>query len=156
MKNNRLKAKEIIYQHIVNNSKEYILVTLVFVVGIFLGVMFINNIKEAQIQEITSYLNEFIDKFKNIEQLNNIEILKSTIIENLVLGIILWFFGTTVIRNTNSIWNNIISRILFRIYNIIYNNNNWSRKRIIIYIKWFSITKFNIYTMHNSNRSKWI
>lgn len=131
----RLKVKEIIYQHIANNSKEYILVSLVFVVGIFLGVMFINNIKEAQMQEITSYLNEFIEKFKNIEQLNNMEILKSTIIENLVLGVILWFFGTTVIRNTNSIWNNIISRILFRIYNIIYNNNNWRRKRIIIYIK---------------------
>lgn len=135
MKNNRLKVKEIIYQHIAKNSKEYILVSLVFIVGIFLGVMFINNIQEIQMQEISLYLNEFIEKFKNIEQINNIEILKSTIIENLILGVILWFFGTTVIRNTNSIWNNIIPRILFRVYNIICNNNNWNRKRNIIYNK---------------------
>lgn len=107
-KNKRLKIKNVIYKHIVNNKKEYILISLIFVVGIFLGVMFINNIQEAQITEISTYLNEFIEKFKNTEQLDSSGILKTTIIENIILAIALWFFGTTVIRNTNSIWNNII------------------------------------------------
>ena len=107
-KNKRLNIKNTIYQHITNNSKEYILVTLIFVIGIFLGVMFINNTQESQLSEITSYLNNFIDKLKNIEELNNIELLKTTIFENIILAIILWFFGTTVIRNTNCFWNNII------------------------------------------------
>lgn len=107
-KNKRLNIKNTIYQHITNNSKEYILVTLIFLVGIFLGVMFINNTQEAQISEITSYLNNFVDKLKNTEKLDNIGLLKTTITENIILAVTLWFFGTTVIRNTYSIWNNTI------------------------------------------------
>lgn len=107
-KNKRTKIKDIIWRHIANNSKEYMLVSLVFIVGIFLGVMFINNIQETQMHDITTYLNEFIEKLKDTEQLNSSGILKTTIIENIILAITLWFFGTTVIRNTSSIWNNII------------------------------------------------
>ena len=107
-KNKRLNIKSTIYKHVTNNSKEYILVTLIFLVGIFLGVMFINITQETQMSEITTYLNNFINKLKNIENLKNIEILKTSIIENIILAVTLWFFGTTVIRNTNCIWNNII------------------------------------------------
>ncbi|MBQ2937985.1 MAG: stage II sporulation protein M [Clostridia bacterium] len=96
-KNKRLNIKNTVYEHVVNNSKEYILVTLIFLIGIFLGVMFINNTQEAQMSEITSYMNNFIDKLKNIEELENIKILKSSLIENIILAITLWFFGTTVI-----------------------------------------------------------
>ena len=95
--NKRLKIGNTIYQHITNNSKEYILLTLIFLIGIFLGVMFINNSQETQRGEITSYLNNFIDKLKNTEKLESVEILKTTIIENIILAITLWFFGTTVI-----------------------------------------------------------
>lgn len=95
--NKRLKIGNTIYQHITNNSKEYILLTLIFLIGIFLGVMFINNSQESQRGEITAYLNNFIDKLKNTEKLENVEILKTTIIENIILAITLWFFGTTVI-----------------------------------------------------------
>ena len=59
--------------------------------------MFINNSQETQRGEITSYLNNFIDKLKNTEKLESAEILKNTIIENIILAITLWFFGTTVI-----------------------------------------------------------
>ena len=52
-RNKRLKILEIISNHIMNNKKEYILVTLIFLVGIFLGVMFINNAQESQMTEIT-------------------------------------------------------------------------------------------------------
>ena len=97
-----------IYQHIINNSKEYILVTLIFIVGIFSGVMFINNAQETQISEITTYINKFVDTLKNTEQLNNMQLLKSTIFGNIVIAIILWFFGTTVIRNTSGFWSYII------------------------------------------------
>lgn len=95
--NKRLKLGNTIYQHITNNSKEYILLTLIFLIGIFLGVMFINNSQETQRGEITSYLNNFIDKLKNTENLESAEILKTTIVENIILAIALWFFGTTVI-----------------------------------------------------------
>lgn len=93
----RIGLKDTIYRHIVNNSKEYIFVTLIFLVGIFLGVMFINNGTEAHLSEINSYLDNFVDKLKNTEDLKSFTMLKMTISENILLAITLWFFGTTVI-----------------------------------------------------------
>lgn len=89
--------KEIILKHISNNSKEYILITIIFIIGIFLGVMFINNSQESQLSEITNYFNNFVEKMKNTEKLDNMAIFKTTIKENIILAITLWFFGTTVI-----------------------------------------------------------
>ena len=52
---------KIIKEHVLNNSKEYIIVTLIFIIGIFLGVLFINNTKENQMTEISSYINNFTE-----------------------------------------------------------------------------------------------
>ena len=99
------KIINIIYTHLLNNYKDYFLITLLFIIGIFLGVLFINNIQETQMNEITTYFNNFTNNLKEIEDLNHMELLKTTINKNIILGITLWFFGTTVIRNTNCIWN---------------------------------------------------
>lgn len=93
----KLKIIRIIKEHLLNNKKEYVIVFLIFVIGIFGGVFFVNNIQETPKTEITNYLNEFIEKFKSIESLNKADLLKSSMFQNILLGVILWFFGTTVI-----------------------------------------------------------
>ena len=108
MKRNIIKIKEIIKQHIKNNKREYIIVKLIFITGIFLGVLLVNNIKENQQTEITEYLNNFIDKMKTTEKLDNWSLLKTSLAQNLILGISIWFFRNYCNRNTNSIWNCII------------------------------------------------
>ena len=96
-KNRRIKIFSTIKEHVINNAKEYIIVALIFIIGIFLGVMFINNLQEAQKTEITSYMNNFIDKLKQTNNLNNAELLKTSIWQNIIFAILIWFFGTTVI-----------------------------------------------------------
>ena len=68
-RNKRLKILETIGNHIINNKKEYLLVTLIFLVGIFLGVMFINNTQEEQMTEITSYLMKTVEELCKVPQL---------------------------------------------------------------------------------------
>lgn len=97
MSKKQLKIVETIKKHVMNNAKEYITVTLIFVIGIFLGVLFINNIQEGQRTEINSYLNNFIEKFKNMKSINNVELLKTSICKNMILAVTIWFFGTTVV-----------------------------------------------------------
>lgn len=96
-RNKRIRIWEVMKEHIVNNKKEYILVSLLFITGIFLGVFFVNNMQEGQKLEITTYLSTFIEKIKNTESLNQIELLKNSMGQNILLAVILWFFGTTVI-----------------------------------------------------------
>lgn len=96
-KNKKLNIQEIIYNHIRLNSKEYTIIFLIFIIGIFLGVMFINNIKEEQSMQISSYLNEFIEKLKITENIDKLEILKTSIGQKIILVLTIWFFGTTVI-----------------------------------------------------------
>ena len=91
------KLLKIIKEHVINNKKEYVIVFLIFVIGIFAGVFFVNNIQDAPKTEITNYLNQFIEKFKGLENINSIELLKNSIMQNALLAIVIWFFGTTVI-----------------------------------------------------------
>ena len=91
------KKINIINKHVLNNKKEYILVTLIFIIGIFLGVMFINNSKEEQRAEITAYLNNYVETIKNTEKLETTKMLKTSFLHNIGIGIALWFFGTTLI-----------------------------------------------------------
>lgn len=89
--------KNTIGQYISNNFKEYILVLIIFLIGIFIGVMFINNCSEEQETSIISYINEFIEKFKSMENLDKSDLLVGSIKSNIGLAIIIWFAGTTII-----------------------------------------------------------
>ena len=92
-----LKCKEISINYIRNNFKEYTLVGLLFIIGLFIGVMVINNCGEAQIGEISTYITDFITKFKENVNIDKMQLITESIRNNIILAIILWLAGTTVI-----------------------------------------------------------
>ena len=96
-KNKRRLILQTIKEHVVNNKKEYVIVSILFVIGIFLGVFFINNVGQEPKTLITEYLNQFIEKLKTTEDLNLVDLLKTSIGQNIILAVSLWFFGTTII-----------------------------------------------------------
>ena len=48
-------------------------------------------------EEISSYIQEFVNNLKNNVQIDKTELLKDTCISNFVLTLILWFVGSTII-----------------------------------------------------------
>ena len=93
---NESKFLGILVEYIRNNIKEYAISTIIFIIGIFLGVMFINKTTQSQKDEINGYLTTYIETFQE-KQIDKTELLKNNISENIVLVIILWFAGSTII-----------------------------------------------------------
>ena len=77
-----------------------------------LGVLFINNANDTQGEEISGYINCFIEKIKENTDIDSFRLLIETLKKNLSVAIILWFAGLTVVRCCCSLWDNRISRIL--------------------------------------------
>jgi len=91
------KLKQIIITHIENNIKNYAIVTIIFLIGIVIGVIFINNTSENQSTEITNYVKSFSQDLKENHNIDNLLLLKDSIKKNVVLAVFLWFVGSTVI-----------------------------------------------------------
>jgi stage II sporulation protein M len=79
------------------NIREYSIVALLFLIGIFFGVMIINNCDYKQIEEVSNYINDFIEEFKSTNRIENGELVLNSTKNNIKLVIILWLSGTAVI-----------------------------------------------------------
>ena len=91
-------VKNIIYNHIANNIKEYIIIILIFIIGIIAGVIFVNNSSDTQKSEISTYISNFITSLKDSgNTIDKTALLKDTIKNNILLAILLWFMGCTVV-----------------------------------------------------------
>ena len=88
---------EKVKNHIIRNYKEYVIIVVFFVVGIFCGVFLINKSQENQVNELRQYLETFINQLKNTSNLNYMQILKTSLLDEVYLTIAIWFFATTVV-----------------------------------------------------------
>ena len=97
MKRRENAYKEIIINNILKNKRKYILLLLIFIIGIVLGVFFINNSDENQKKEINEYIMNFVTTLKENNSIDKKELVKASLRGNIVMGIALWFIGSTVI-----------------------------------------------------------
>ena len=91
------KIRKIITNNIASNKREYIIITVLFLIGLLAGVLFVNNIKEDQFSNISQYINNFVESYKNVENIDTLNVLKESISNNIGAALIICFFGTTVI-----------------------------------------------------------
>ncbi len=95
MRKKRSEIVSIAKQEISQNLKSYIIITIIFLIGIFLGTLFVNQINSKE--EISKYITTYIDETKSIEKIDYFTELQKDIKENILLAILLWFAGTTII-----------------------------------------------------------
>lgn len=98
MKNSKkIKLIEILKNHVMQNYREYMIIIICFITGIFLGVFFVNNMEENQKIEIHTYLTEFIENLRNAQNINLIDILQTSLKDKIILTLCIWFFATTIV-----------------------------------------------------------
>jgi len=149
------KIKQTILKHIESNIKEYLIVSIIFLIGIVIGVIFINNTSESQNTEITNYINSFSQNLKDNKNINSLLLLKHSIKKNVVLAVFLWFIGSTVI-GISVVYLTICFRgfcLGYTISSIILSLGIRQRNRVFIIFA--LITNYIIYTMYISTCSKW-
>lgn len=84
-----------IKENIFDNAKSYFIVLVIFVVGIFLGVMFLNQVEDKN--QIEQYINTYVDETKSLENGDYLGEFKNDVKNNILLVFFLWFAGTTII-----------------------------------------------------------
>ena len=96
-RNRKSKLGIIINNHIINHKKEYLIVIILFLIGLVIGIMFVNNLNETQYSEIDTYIKKIVNNLKAIEKINYTDLLKESIITNLIVILIIWIASSTII-----------------------------------------------------------
>ena len=101
MINKRSYRKSIINQsiigHINNNIVEYIVMIIILLIGIILGTMYINKADVNQTQEISNYINDFLNDIQNGSSIDLSRLFRTSVYNNLLIIVLLWISGLTVI-----------------------------------------------------------
>lgn len=89
--------KEAILRHLYDNIKLYFIVIIILVIGITIGVVFINNINVDGAEEIKNYITDFINQLKQGYHVDTGELLRKSLSDNLILIVTMWLLGSTVV-----------------------------------------------------------
>ena len=89
--------KKVIQEHITRNIKIYTILIIIFLLGLIIGIIVVNNSGDSQKAEINEYINTFINDLKNGAKLDYFKLLKTSFGNNFFTVLILWFMSSTVI-----------------------------------------------------------
>lgn len=93
----RSSIKGLILKHINSNIKDYIIIVIIFFIGLVIGVIYINHNSQSQNEEAMSYIHNMITQLKENSSIDQFGLLRDSITKNFLLGIFLWFIGLAVI-----------------------------------------------------------
>ena len=89
--------KKVIQENIAKNIKIYTILLIIFMLGLIIGIVVVNNAQDAQKAEINDYINTFINDLKNGAKIDYFKLLKTSFGNNFFTVLILWFMSSTVI-----------------------------------------------------------
>lgn len=96
---NRYKPgiKQLVINHISENINIYFKVLIIFLIGIGIGIAFVNQLPETGLQNINEYITNSINALKNNNEISRFQMLKSSLFKNVVIVLIIWFLGLTLV-----------------------------------------------------------
>ena len=95
---NKKLILNIIKKHIENNLKQYFIISILFIIGVVIGVIVVNNMQIKTEGSIGTIITAFIENINNDNfQIDYIGLLKNILINHTILAVLLWFLGCSVI-----------------------------------------------------------
>ncbi len=96
-KQKKNRISNVILEFIQTNSKTCLILLIIFFIGVLLGVIFVNNCKETQENQIKSYIQNFVDGIRENYQISSTKLLWNAIMKNFITALVLCFLGLTLI-----------------------------------------------------------
>lgn len=91
------KIKQALAGYVNDNMALYITVSLLFSLGIGLGVFSVRILQEAQIRDMKEYLDVFLLSLNSPVVLDPVSVVKNAFTQNLKLFLLLWVMGITMV-----------------------------------------------------------
>lgn len=138
--------KKVLVNYIIKNKRNFLIITIIFVLGVSLGVIFVNTSNDTQKEELNSYVTALIKNIKEAENINRIELLLLSIKQNACFILLIWFLGCTIIGGlfiyAAILYKGFAARIYYIFNNSCARNKKWSN----FFLYFFAVTKYHFYT----------
>ena len=93
-----IDIKSILIEHINSNLRDYLILSIIFIIGVMVGVILINNSSEQSKIEISGYINSFIDTIKGENyEVDKFKLIQISTVQNIKTIAIIWLAGSTII-----------------------------------------------------------
>lgn len=92
-----MKKQSVLLEYVLKNKKNFLCILGLFLLGIIIGVIFINNANSSQIEEIKEYVSNLAENIKTEEHINKTELLAQSLTKNILCILLIWFLGCTII-----------------------------------------------------------
>lgn len=93
------KQSSVLLEYVLNNKKTFIIIIMLFFIGMIIGIFFVNNANYNEKEEIREYVRKLEDNIKQSEK-KNIDmpkLLLQSLKENITFILLIWFLGCTII-----------------------------------------------------------
>ena len=89
---------KVLVEHINSNLKDYLILSIIFIIGVMFGVIIINNSNEQSKIEMSGYINSFIEAIRTKQfEIDRWKLMQISILENIKITAAIWFAGSTII-----------------------------------------------------------
>lgn len=92
-----MKKQSVLLNYVIKNKKNFLIILILFLIGMMIGVFFINHANTSQIEEIKEYVSTLVNNIKSYENINKTDLLVQSLSQNILCILGIWLLGCTII-----------------------------------------------------------
>ena len=94
---NHKVTNNFVLEHIKANVNIYLIISIIFVLGIIIGVLLFNNLPKSELDNSNAFISNSISLIKEHATISKLEALKNSMINNIFIVFVIWIFGISLL-----------------------------------------------------------